>query len=256
MLQENMKKLKTWLVLSLCFNILIGVIGGVLVYRRGGLAYLSSRVAPPHMATMPRLNSLQDIYAAMPTRRGAIVFVGDSLIQRCPWNEILNRDDVLNRGIGGETIANVRGRLNEIARHQPRQIFLMIGINDLLEGRSGADVGRDLALLKNEIRKRLPQTQIVLQSLLPINAEGTAAVAPDEAQRQQKQINASIVALNNALRKWDDGRQIRFVDVHSRLLDQSGELSASYTSDGLHLNGRGYRIWQARVRPFLKLAMK
>lgn len=249
-----MKKLKTWLVLSLCCNLLIGVVGGVLVYRRGGLAYLSSRVVPPHMATMPRLNSSQELYAAMPIRRGAIVFLGDSLTQRCPWNEITRRDDVLNRGIGGETIANVRGRLSEIVRHQPRQIFLMIGINDLLNGRADADVMNDLRTLFNEIRRRLPRTQIVLQSVLPINSQGTAAVTPDEAQRQQKQINASIIALNNVLKKWDDGRQIRFVDLHSGLLDRNGELSASYTFDGLHLNGRGYRIWQTKVRAFLQPA--
>lgn len=251
-----MKKLKTWLILSLCCNLLIGVIGGVLVVRRGGLSYLSSRVAAPHMATMPRLNSLREIYMEMPTRRGAIVFVGDSLTQRCPWNEILRRDDILNRGIGGETVADVRGRLDEIARHQPRQIFLMIGINDLLNGRSETQVGGDLAALKNEIRRRMPRTQIVWQSLLPINAQGTAAVAPDEATRQQKQINASVVALNNAFKKWDDGRQIRFVDIYSGLLDKSGELGASYTSDGVHLNGRGYRVWQAKVRAFLQPATK
>jgi hypothetical protein len=45
----------------------------------------------------------RDLYAHLPHRNGAIVFIGDSITEGCPWDELLQRP-VLNQGIGGDTV--------------------------------------------------------------------------------------------------------------------------------------------------------
>ena len=36
--------------------------------------------------------------------------------------------------------------------------------------------------------------------------------------------------------------------LHALLLDQQGELKAEYTREGLHLNDRGYQVWQGAIK--------
>lgn len=68
-----------------------------------------------------------------------IVFLGDSLTwggyggdfvaeiqRRCPQHEIINA------GHGGNTVINLRRRLDQVLLHEPDGIFVMIGVNDAL----------------------------------------------------------------------------------------------------------------------------
>ena len=48
-----------------------------------------------------------------------IIFLGDSQFEYANWNELLERDDVLNRGIAGDVVSGLIGRVEEVCRHQP-----------------------------------------------------------------------------------------------------------------------------------------
>ncbi|HEY8590760.1 MAG TPA: hypothetical protein VIL55_14535, partial [Naasia sp.] len=69
-------------------------------------------------------------FAEVGARSGRVVFLGDSISEFGLWEEWFPEIPVLNRGIGGETSAQVLARL-ETAITEPRAVFLLVGTNDL-----------------------------------------------------------------------------------------------------------------------------
>lgn len=65
-----------------------------------------------------------------------IVFLGDSITEKIDWHELFHNShyDILNRGIGSDTISGVINRINTIINLKPSKVFLMIGINDIALG--------------------------------------------------------------------------------------------------------------------------
>src|SRR5512139_2187826 len=94
--------------------------------------------------TERHIRSRADLFARLEPERGGIVLLGDSLTERGEWRELLERNDVYNRGISGDTASGVLGRLDAVVRARPRAVAIMIGINDLEAGRAPAEVAADV----------------------------------------------------------------------------------------------------------------
>jgi len=60
-------------------------------------------------------------------------FLGNSITDYCDWYELFGKLNIKNREIGGDGVID---RLDEVTSSKPKQIFLMIGINDLGKKRS------------------------------------------------------------------------------------------------------------------------
>ena len=61
-----------------------------------------------------------------------IVFLGDSITEAGEdWNKYFNTQNIVNRGISGDTTEGVLARLSEICYYKPLAVFLLIGINDI-----------------------------------------------------------------------------------------------------------------------------
>jgi lysophospholipase L1-like esterase len=171
-----------------------------------------------------------------------VVVVGDSLTERGEWWELLDRP-VANRGIAGDTVDDVRARLDDVVALEPRVLLVLVGVNDLLAGTSPDTLARRHAALVVELRRRLPRTRIVVESLLPLRDE---IVARDETLT-----SATVRRANELLQRGASDAGAEWLDIHSHLADATGELDARYSSDGLHLSAAGYRAWAAVLRPYL-----
>ena len=247
-----MKTLRRWLVCSLIVNLLFFGLSTLLVSRRGGLPYLISKVAPAFSISAlplkfietPHYRGRRDHYAGLPGREGVLVFAGDSLISDAAWSELLERS-VLTRGIGGDTVEGLRLRIGEVLRHQPRQLFIMIGVNDLLGGATGDDLEAEYEKLISVIRTDSPQTQLLLGSILPVNR---AAWTPGELPFH---LATDIIRMNRKLKETADGQHIVYIDLYTHLVAEEDQLDRRYTEDGVHLNGAGYLKWRDLLRPYL-----
>src|SRR4051812_36089312 len=94
-----------------------------------------------------------DLFHALASDAGAhpgVVIVGDSLTERGEWGELLDRP-VANRGIAGDTVADVRARLGDISALEPRLVLVAVGINDLLAGASPEELAARHAGLLGEL---------------------------------------------------------------------------------------------------------
>lgn len=201
------------------------------------------RRPPPGLAPRERARGeLFHALAAGPATHRDVVVLGDSLTERGEWWELLDRP-VANRGIAGDTVDGVRARLADVAALDPRVVFVLVGVNDLLAGASPEAVATRHAALLAELRQRLPHARIVVESMLPIRDE---LVARDAALTSATLRRASELCRRGAAAAGAD-----WLDVHAVLADPDGELDPQYSNDGLHLSGAGYRAWAAALAPYL-----
>lgn len=96
-----------------------------------------------------------------------IVFIGDSLTDGCEWNELLERTDIVNRGINSDTTDGILNRLNGCLLQKPKGIFITVGTNDIYRGVSMATIQSNYAeIIKNISDLHIP---LFVQSTLYIN---------------------------------------------------------------------------------------
>jgi len=181
---------------------------------------------------------------ADPPPKGGVLFVGSSTIRL--WKS-LARDfpdhKVINRGFGGSEIADAAhfaGRL--IFPHEPRQIFLRAGGNDIHAGRLPDQVAADFADFVRTVRVRLPDAEIVYIGVNPAPARW------GEGDKYR--------ALNEEIRKLALRLpRVGYVDAYDISLDREGRARPElFLADKLHFNAEGYGLLADRVRPFLMMA--
>jgi lysophospholipase L1-like esterase len=185
----------------------------------------------------------QDMYPDMHRdMHQEIVALGDSLTDRGEWWELLGRP-VANRGIAGDTVEAVRARLDGVVALAPRIVLLQIGINDLLAGAAPEALAVRHAALVAELRRRLPRTRIVAESLLPIRDD---LVARDAALT-----TATVQRANRLLQPAAAAAGAEWLDAYHPLADPTGQLDPRFSSDGLHLSAEGYLAWARALAAYL-----
>ena len=177
------------------------------------------------------------LFRLLPDTKGEIIFLGNSITDIGEWAEIWQNLKVKNRGISGDNTFGVLARLDEVLSSKPAKIFLMIGINDIAKGTPDSIIISNYKKIWDRIKAASPKTKLIVQSLLPTNADFT------EFKRHQGK-DDHIRKVNAALRQWCENMGVAYVDLYSKFLDSDGKLDKRYTNDGLHINGYGYLLWK------------
>ena len=223
---------------SLLINILF-VLGFLyIVQALGGFAYLKAKMKTKGLAGVyeHRKNLLRNL----PMPDSAVVFLGNSLTAHCEWSDLLRDGRVVNRGIAGDMTGGMLLRLDEITKHQPAKIFLLIGINDL-SVHSKETILDNYEKIVDNIRTNAPKTKLYIQSLLPVNNE----------VRSTGKDNQDILFLNDKIKGIASKYNLDYVNLHSLFIDETGKLKSRLTQDGIHLDAEGYQIWKRALIPYL-----
>ena len=221
---------------SLLLNLLLAAALFFMVNRLGGWAYALYRLRHDEAGLYHHRVQLFEMMHASP---GAIVFLGDSHTEQCEWQELFHGDStvILNRGIVGDYVKGVLGRLDEVLRHKPRKIYLMVGVNDLVFKNKPEDVATTYREIVTQIRSKSPDSELFLQSVLPVNNRIKKAGVKNETIR----------ALNTQIAAIARDYALPYIDVYADLKDADDNLDQRYTEDGIHLNGVGYAVWKQRI---------
>jgi len=179
----------------------------------------------------------QSIFNIMPEDTSAIYFIGNSIIAGIEWNELFNNIHIKNRGIGGDLTNGVLSRINEIAIARPQKVFLLIGINDLLQKIEHKNIIDNYKRILEIIQSKSPNTKIYLQSIMPVNSKG---VKSDDIIKVNKELNRLCTDIN-----------CNYIDLFSLFKNEKNELKEEYSFDGVHINGKGYEIWEYKIRQYL-----
>jgi lysophospholipase L1-like esterase len=199
-----------------------------------------------HLCAQPFLNDIQKFRmqdSLYPPPAHAILFVGSSSFTK--WTDVSSYFPgytIINRGFGGSTLPDViRYAPDIIYNYHPKQVVIYCGDNDLASSDtvSAETVFERFRILFENIRTNLPGENIVFVSIKP---------SPSRARLKEKAEKANLliqtyISINN---------RAAFVDVYHLMLNADGTIKQDiFIEDNLHMNAKGYAIWQKALLPYL-----
>lgn len=185
-----------------------------------------------------------DNFRSYPNSPSDIIMLGNSITDYAHWNELLNLNEVRNRGISGDITFGILERLDEVTEGKPAKVFILIGINDIARNIPDSVIIDNYKRIISRIRTSSPGTKIYFNTLLPVNNTFPA--------RNHFNKDEHISFINDAIRKLEKSEKITVIDIHPFFLDSENKLDKRFTYDGLHLNAGGYKIWASILNPFIK----
>jgi len=174
--------------------------------------------------------------------RNKIVFLGSSSIRMWKDAEHVFADyGVINRGFGGSQTSDAIYYFDELAgRYEPKQIVFYEGDNDIAAGKSPKQVLNDFRQFVAIMEKSLPDCYLTFIAIKP-------SIARWELAKEMKKANKMIQKFCNKK------ANLEFVDVWTPMLGTDGKPMAEiFIKDNLHMNAKGYAIWNKTIAPFLK----
>lgn len=188
----------------------------------GGLQHFAKRVAEIDAA--PRID-------------GGVMLVGDSITEAWAWQDgVFPVTPVSNHGVGWDSTEGTLARLPQMARDNPDAILVKIGTNDISLGVPKAQMYKNLDALLGELTSEHPDADVMLQAILPREADRMAEVTDINAQYKK-------IATQHG---------VAWLDFTDAFADTSGQLKPELTDDQLHLNAQGYALWADQLRPYLQ----
>lgn len=182
------------------------------------------------------------LFEILPVSEEDIIFLGNSITNGAEWSELFNNSHIKNRGISGDTAEGVYDRLDVITKGNPKKIFLMIGINDLIKGKTPEAIAPIIDNIIKKIKESCPNTKIYLQSLLPANR-----IFSDEVNQQ-----GAVKGLNNRLVEISQKYNIEYIDLHRYFKNTNDDgMNLKYSNDGLHLMSEGYLLWKNLIMSYI-----
>lgn len=175
----------------------------------------------------------------------AILFIGDSMTEGFDLQKFFPGIVAVNQGISGDFTSGVMRRLDVAVRLQPKKIFVMIGINDILKKVPFDQTLNNYNELLRQLRMQCPEAALYVQSNLPTAGMGGSTETNAAVVRQVR-------SLNDFLREQCKAVGATFIDMYKAYETGSGELNAIYTYDGLHLSDEGYAVWAQTIRSYVQ----
>lgn len=238
--------MKIIILISISFNLLVFLLACFLTIKNGGIDYWRQKFSKSNIFDIynpPYYIHKTSQFELLPIKFNTIIFLGDSITDEGEWTELLQNPNIRNRGISGDTTERILRRLDTIIKNHPKQIFLMVGINDLhMLKKSVEATVEGYKQILNQFREKLPNTQVYIQSVLPVN-NNIYLYWTD---------NQKVIDLNKELQKLASQYNYKYIDIHSHLVDTQQQLGADFTSDGLHLNGKAYLIWKEAIAEYIE----
>jgi lysophospholipase L1-like esterase len=180
---------------------------------------------------------------SMPAQ-GGIVFAGSSSFRM--WKNINTTFPdypIINRGFGGSSLPDVIYYAQEtILKYKPKQIFIYCGENDIA-GNSTVTADTVLqrfkklfSLIRTNLNKK---TEVVYVSIKP--------------SVSRWHLEKTFVEANSLIKKFlSRESNTKFLDVHSSMLNDDGTVMKDiFIEDNLHMNAKGYKIWESIIQPAL-----
>jgi lysophospholipase L1-like esterase len=161
------------------------------------------------------------------------VLLGDSISMWFPQDRLPGGQIWLNQGISGDTSRGILSRLSALRGTRPDTIYILAGINDLRQGMGVDEILENHRQILRHLRQDHPGVQVILQSILPTRL----------AQISNQQINW----INQQLAAIAREEGASYLDLYAQFSDRTGNLQLELTTDGLHLNARGYELWQGTL---------
>lgn len=173
----------------------------------------------------------------------SILFTGSSSFTN--WKDVQDyfpRQTIINRAFGGSSFPDlIRYYGDVILPYKAKQLVIYCGENDLAASDTVTAqlVFERFKKLFNIIRKNDPAVSLAFVSIKP---------SPSRRHLWPKVEEANKFIKNYLSTK----RKTAFIDVYHPMLNKDGTvMSEIFLEDSLHMNAKGYKIWQKIIKPYL-----
>lgn len=190
---------------------------------------MSSRYAEHYRS---RVDAIAHVVARLPPKSPPqLVLLGDVIFEKDTLHNLAEYQ-ILNMGIEGDEIDHPDGglmrRLNLLPLARPKQVFVLIGLCDLLDtSKDVSSIEVQYEKMVQALRANASSAEIHLLAVLPTRG-GYERLMPN------------IAMLNVVIEEIAERQKMKFVDTFVPMEDEEGHLTQNFTEDGLHLNDAGY----------------
>ncbi len=172
----------------------------------------------------------------------AILFIGSSTFTN--WKDVQTYFPghvIINRGFGGSSLPNVINYVPDIVfPYDPKQIVIYCGENDFTGGATPQIVVDRVKQLIELIRTKYPKVPLVYISIKP-------SPSREKYMPQMVEANEMIAKMVKKMKK------VKFVNTYNAMFNPDGTIMTDiFLKDNLHMNAKGYAIWQKIMEPYLK----
>ena len=164
------------------------------------------------------------------------IFVGSSSIRMWDLKKSFPELATINHGFGGSELSDSLQFADRIViPFQPKVVFLYAGDNDIGNGKSAEVVVKDFVTFAARLRAALPETQVVFLPIKPSLKRWTL-------WPEMKKANLEIEMFTKTM------DHLHYLDTATPMLGADGKPMADlFKSDGLHMTGKGYALWNKVV---------
>jgi lysophospholipase L1-like esterase len=201
---------------------------------------INAQLPPPYYEDIQAFKA-QDKDSMSP--KDAILFVGSSSFTK--WTDVQEyfpEHTIINRGFGGSTLQDVIRYANDvITPYHAKQIVIYCGENDVAysDETTPEIVLERFKQLFKIIRDDNPAVPVAFISLKPSPSRKHLWVKMKKANRLIKKYLAA-------------KKKTAFINVWPKMFNKDGSIMKDiFIEDNLHMNAKGYRIWQKKIEPVL-----
>ena len=98
-------------------------------------------------------------------------------------------------------------------------------------------IQKNILTIVKSIKKASPETKMFVQTILPTS---------------KKLYNLKIESRNSFLKRNQQKRLYKIVDLYSIFVNDKGYIKEDFTTDGIHINEKGYDDLVKYIKPLIK----
>ena len=169
-----------------------------------------------------------------------VVFFGNSITCGGNFQDCFPNVKTCNLGYPGDNMDGMMLRVEQIKAVSPEKVFVMAGINGL-QMQTDDVFEKKYQQMVDSIKSAVPEAEIYLQSILPVNHSMTGSYGNGEKIRKTNGIISQIASRSNCI----------YVDLWS-LYEVDSEMPKELTRDGVHLFPEAYDRWMEEIRRYIE----
>lgn len=189
-----------------------------------------------------QVNELKSVEYDFNSEKKVALFTGSSSVRM--WKDVQERFpeyNVINNGFGGSHFSDLIYFYDDLVKQfHPDVLFIYEGDNDIANNKRAGKIKREAKRLHKMIRADFPGTKIVFISPKP-------SVKRWGLKKQYERVNRKLERFSKR------NNNTEFADVWTAMLDENGMVFRDiFLEDNLHMNKKGYDIWEEVVDDYLE----
>jgi lysophospholipase L1-like esterase len=178
----------------------------------------------------------------MPAKR-SILLIGSSSFTK--WTDVQDYFPdypMLNRGFGGSSLPDVIRYVNEIVfPYDPKQVIIYCGENDI----AASDT-----ITAQIVLARFKTLFFLIRNKMKNVPIGFVSIKPSPSRWKFEHV---FVEANKLIKEFlKKQSRTQFINVHDAMLNADGSVMTDiFIADNLHMNAKGYKIWQPIIQAVL-----